>query len=108
SLIVYSTTIPVIEDAPPITPPSSRFPVMIFSHGLGGSRNAYSQWCGSIASYGVFVASIEHRDGSAPISIVHAGSQKQAAVPYRRIAEYNDQTKDYRTSQLAQRMYEVS
>src|SRR5947207_447863 len=41
SLVVYNTTIPVIENAPPITPPSSRLPVMIFSHGLGGSRNTY-------------------------------------------------------------------
>ena len=108
SLAVYNTTIPVIENAPPINPPNSHFPVMIFSHGLGGSRNAYSQWCGSIASYGVFVAAIEHRDGSAPTSIVHVGTPKQSAVPYRRIREYNDQTKDYRTFQLAQRTFEVS
>ena len=108
SLAVYNTTIPVIENAPPINPPNSRFPIMLFSHGLGGSRNAYSQWCGSIASYGVFVAAIEHRDGSAATSIVHVGTPKQSKVPYQRITEYNDQTKDYRTSQLAQRTFEVS
>jgi platelet-activating factor acetylhydrolase len=108
SLAVYYTAIPAIENAPPINPPNSRIPVMIFSHGLGGSRNAYSQWCGSIASYGVFVAAIEHRDGTAPTSIVHAGTPKQFAVPYRRITEYSDHTKDYRTSQLAQRTFEVS
>lgn len=108
SLVVHNTTIPATENALPITPPNSRFPVMIFSHGLGGSRNAYSQWCGSIASYGVFVAAIEHRDGSAPISIVHAGMANQSVVPYRRITEYNDKTKVYRTSQLAQRTFEVT
>ena len=81
---------------------------MIFSHGLGGSRNAYSQWCGSMASYGVLVAAIEHRDGSAPISVVNAGTKNQRPVPYRRIPEYNDSTKHYRTSQLAQRTYEIS
>ena len=107
SLAVYNTTIPALENVPPINPPNSHFPVMIFSHGLGGSRNTYSQWCGSIASYGVFVAAIEHRDGSAPTSIVHIGTPKQSAVPYRRITEYNDETKDYRTSQLAQRTFEV-
>lgn len=108
SLAMYNTIIPATENAPPITPHDTRLPVMIFSHGLGGSRNAYSQWCGSIASHGVLVAAIEHRDGSAPISIVRSGSKDQFSVPYRRITEYNDETKVYRTSQLAQRTFEVS
>jgi platelet-activating factor acetylhydrolase len=43
---------------------------MIFSHGLGGSRNAYSQLAGSIASHGVIVIALEHRDGSAPITYI--------------------------------------
>jgi len=108
ALAMYNTQIPATENATPITPPDSRIPVMIFSHGLGGSRNAYSQWCGSLASYGVFVAAIEHRDGTAPTSVVHAGSENQYAVPYRRITEYNDDTKKYRTAQLQQRTFEVS
>jgi len=108
ALATYNTHIPATENAHPISPHDSRFPVMIFSHGLGGSRNAYSQWCGSLASYGVFVAAIEHRDGTAPISIVHAGSEDQYAVPYRRITEYNEHTKQYRTAQLQQRAFEVS
>src|SRR5438045_4516076 len=33
SLAVYSTTIPATENAPPISPPDGRLPVMIFSHG---------------------------------------------------------------------------
>jgi platelet-activating factor acetylhydrolase len=108
ALAVYNTTIPATENAPPIGPSNSCLPVMIFSHGLGGSRNAYSQWCGSLASYGVFVAAIEHRDGSAPISVVNAGSRNQTVVHYRRFTELNDQTRDYRTSQLAHRIFEVS
>jgi platelet-activating factor acetylhydrolase len=113
SMAVYNTTIPAIEDAVPVAagslPAGGKMPVMVFSHGLGGSRNAYSQWCGTMASHGVFVAAIEHRDGSAPISIVNSPSSKeQFAVSYRRITEYNEHTKDYRTSQLAQRTYEVS
>src|SRR5277367_1553415 len=108
ALATYNIHIPVTENAHPINSPDSRFPVMIFSHGLGGSRNAYSQWCGSLASYGVLVAAIEHRDGTAPISIVHAGSENQYAVPYRRITEYNEHTKQYRTAQLQQRTFEVS
>ena len=109
SLAVCNTTIPALEHAQIIQPsPKSRFPIMVFSHGLGGSRNAYSQWCGSMASYGIFVAAIEHRDGSAPNSVVKAGTKEQYTVPYRRITEYNDETKHLRTSQLAQRTFEVS
>jgi platelet-activating factor acetylhydrolase len=109
SLAMYNTTIPVSEGAEPISlNGNTRFPVMIFSHGLGGSRNGYSQWCGSIASHGVCVAAIEHRDGSAPISVVKGGTDDQYEIPYRRITEWNEQSATYRTAQLAQRVFEVS
>ncbi|PWZ02935.1 hypothetical protein BCV70DRAFT_169210 [Testicularia cyperi] len=49
-------------------PPS--FPVMIFSHGLAGNRLSYSQYCAELASQGIIVAAIEHRDGSGVSSIV--------------------------------------
>ncbi|KAI1816831.1 hypothetical protein GGS20DRAFT_145532 [Poronia punctata] len=42
----------------------SVFPVIMFSHGLGGSRTSYSAICGEMASYGFIVVAMEHRDRS--------------------------------------------
>ncbi|KAI0391492.1 hypothetical protein F5Y17DRAFT_468210 [Xylariaceae sp. FL0594] len=47
------------------------FPVVIFSHGLGGTRTCYSAVCGEMASNGVIVAAIEHRDRSGARSYVN-------------------------------------
>mmetsp|Transcript_20486 Transcript_20486/g.36451 ORF Transcript_20486/g.36451 Transcript_20486/m.36451 type:complete len:454 (-) Transcript_20486:104-1465(-) len=40
-------------------------PVVIFSHGLGGSCELYSKICCDIASHGYLVLALEHADGSA-------------------------------------------
>lgn len=48
-----------------------QFAVIMFSHGLGGSRMCYSSVCGELASNGFIVVALEHRDGSGARSYVN-------------------------------------
>ncbi|KAF9495463.1 hypothetical protein BDN71DRAFT_1482722 [Pleurotus eryngii] len=61
--------VPVYTDAPLLRPPKletkqTQWPLVLFSHGLGGSRTAYSQICARLAASGKVVLALEHRDGT--------------------------------------------
>ncbi|GIM11055.1 hypothetical protein Vretimale_14412 [Volvox reticuliferus] len=62
-----SRVLPVYYNAPVATPAAAPgpLPVLIFSHGLAGTRNAYSSICIEMASRGYLVMALEHSDGSA-------------------------------------------
>lgn len=110
--LLYYISMPVHQNADILDPPmkSQRWPVMIFSHGLGGSRNAYSHICGSLASHGVVVVAPDHRDGSSPLSIHHTPEKKDTVkrVQYRQIA-HKPSTEVYeaRDEQLRVRLWEL-
>ncbi|KAI4722207.1 hypothetical protein E4T48_01555 [Aureobasidium sp. EXF-10727] len=80
--ILYYITIPAQRNAPLLAPTTSnsRWPVMIFSHGLAGNRNLYSHVCGSMASYGLVVIAMDHRDGSSPVQYIRATSDTPSKI----------------------------
>ncbi|RFU79274.1 phospholipase a2 [Trichoderma arundinaceum] len=91
---------------------NKRWPTMIFSHGLGGSRNSYSYVAGSLASHGIVVICPEHRDGSAVTSFVRVPGQNgrlgRKVIPYNRISHtINPEVYEAREAQLRIRLWEM-
>ncbi|KAF6830312.1 paf-acetylhydrolase family member [Colletotrichum musicola] len=67
--IAGSVDIPAEVDVP-LDSSGDKFPIVVLSHGQASSRTDYTHYCSELASRGVVVAAIEHRDGSAPGSVV--------------------------------------
>jgi len=64
SLIGKNLTIPICKDASIAQHAGSGWPVVVFSHGMGCNRFTMSQVCYQLASMGVVVVAVEHREGS--------------------------------------------
>lgn len=60
-------------------PAASRFPLVLFSHGLGGSLANYCSLCIDMASHGFVVAAPEHTDASAFAAYV---GDERRLIPY--------------------------
>eukprot|EP00092_Neocalanus_flemingeri_P017862 GFUD01019326.1.p1 GENE.GFUD01019326.1~~GFUD01019326.1.p1 ORF type:complete len:435 (+),score=115.81 GFUD01019326.1:86-1390(+) len=94
---------PILKNADIST--EKKWPLIVFSHGMGCSRFAYSRICTDLASHGFVVAATEHRDGSGAVSFTMEGGT-QNWIPHRRIT---DAEKEYtvRNQQLHFRVAEV-
>jgi platelet-activating factor acetylhydrolase len=76
---------------------------MVFSHGIAGNRTMYSTICGEMASYGMVVCAIEHRDHSGSYSYTTSDPKE---VKY--VFMPKDQTVEgFRVPQLKVRVEEV-
>lgn len=109
---LYYTTIPALRSAPLLDAPyaSKRWPVLVFSHGLAGSRNSYSHICGSLASHGIVVLAPDHRDGSSPIQYIRATpGSKAETLDYRPLPHTpSREVYEGRDEQLRKRLAELS
>ncbi|KAJ4424698.1 hypothetical protein N0V82_000626 [Gnomoniopsis sp. IMI 355080] len=78
--IINNTTTTTVSE-------NGTLPVMVFSHGMLSSRTDYTAYLGSLASRGIVVAALEHRDGSSPGSCL-AAAAAAAATPRLRSWRY--------------------
>jgi len=104
----HRLTLPLIPGAPLHASPSSKgWPVVIFSHGMGCTRASMSQITYQLASQGVVVASVEHREGSACSSFYRrARGEKIVGIPHRTLEEAEDEIGE-REAQARHRAREI-
>lgn len=107
-----SIEIPATVDAPLLPSgdagDSSKFPVIVFSHGTASSRTDYTNYLGELASRGYVVAAIEHRDGSCPGTIIKKkGENDRRLIHFREDDLSSMDTPKLKREQLAFRDAEI-
>ena len=95
------------------------FPLVVFSHGLSGTMEMYTQLCSQIASTGCVVVAIEHEEGSASYAERFGSKDNNdgddgVVIPYRRagvdfskVPYTRDWETNFRAPMLEQRVKEV-
>ncbi|KAF2212337.1 hypothetical protein CERZMDRAFT_41243 [Cercospora zeae-maydis SCOH1-5] len=113
--LASSIEIPAKVDVPLLDDEEiSRMPVVVLSHGDVSSRTDYTAYCGELASRGIVVATLEHRDGSCPGSMVHLPNGKKKKVLLSRASQMKPEiagvgltNDDWRFQKLAFRDAEI-
>ncbi|KAG8511986.1 Platelet-activating factor acetylhydrolase, partial [Galemys pyrenaicus] len=105
-----SMTIPASWNSPLKT--GEKYPLIIFSHGLGAFRTIYSAIGMDLASHGFIVAAVEHRDESASATY-YFQNQSDAEIAkkswlYLKIMKQGEDTQSQRNQQVHQRAKECS
>jgi len=103
-VLANNPRIPVIHQAQLVSD-RSKFPLVVFSHGLGCNRYAYSKICYDLCSEGFIVASVEHRDGSACHSRYYENGEF-SQIPHALLGG-GDHEYSYRNQQVKQRAKEI-
>jgi dienelactone hydrolase len=87
--------------------PPPRFPVIVFSHGLGGTPDVYGAVISELVSQGYVVAAVEHCDGSAAFTRMDDGFSR--AYEPLTSAERASREREYRRrhGQLGERVREM-
>ena len=105
--------VPCYEDAP-INTEIGKLPLILMSHGMGGSWDFYAQICCNLASFGLIVVMVEHNDGSASHCKLPSGSD--FFYVYQHIHDENgqfergwsrDHTIEFRGSQTDRRVIKM-
>lgn len=105
SVLADNLRIPTIHQAQLASAPAGSWPVVVFSHGMGCNRFAYSKVCYDLASEGVVVVAVEHREGSASNSLYFQDGDLQEIL-HKRLSE-GEQEYCTRNKQVLQRADEV-
>lgn len=87
--------------------PRRLWPVVLFSHGLGGSIAAYSVTCIDIASHGYVVGAIEHSEGSSMNAFVGSTRRNMPFLFYNG-PETDGPEFDFRNRQLETRLEDLN
>jgi len=106
TLVHGALTVPLVPGARPADPKQGKYGVVVFSHGMGCHRNTYSKICYDLASQGVIVAAVEHRDGSAGSSYYSLDGLLHE-VPHQIVPD-RDSEYNVRAKQINHRVHEIS
>ncbi|XP_038607670.1 platelet-activating factor acetylhydrolase [Tachyglossus aculeatus] len=104
NLLFGSVKIPAKWEAP--FKSGEKYPLIIFSHGLGAFRTIYSAIGMDLASHGFIVAAVEHRDDSAAATYYFNETLTEKTWLYYKNLEEGDNEYLIRHSQVLQRANE--